>query len=500
MNSNRDLIHQLEVTINSRYRLIFFNTAEEERAETLLKLLADYMGLPFFNWSRSKGLVRDDNQNKGKIYNSEDINIAIGHIEASSFPAIYHFEGMLNHLEDLNIVDKLRNTVLKLSKINGAIILTGNISNIPEPLKIHSTILNMPEPSIDEYRDLLTHIIRDLKFKNNLEVDIKPEEKTQLLNNIKGLTLTEAEKILTKIMVVDNTLSNEDIRSVIEEKKDIIEKDGVLEYYPVEESMGDIAGLNALKDWLAKRKNIITDPGKAKEFGLEFPKGILVLGVPGCGKSLCAKAVAMEWGLPLLKFDTANLYNKYIGETEKNLKNAIETSEKMSPVVLWIDEIEKAFTISGSGQDGGVSMRVFGTFLNWMQERKGDVFIFATANDVSKLPPEFLRKGRFDEIFFVDLPDFESRKIIFDIHLKKRDKDSQKFDLDLLANSSDGFSGSEIEQVVVSSLYTAFSESTELSTEILLNEIAKTSPLSVTMAERIYNLREWAEERTVSAH
>lgn len=500
MNRNRDLIHQLEVTIKSRYRLVFFNTSEEKRAGYLLKLLADYMGLPFFYWTRTKGLVRDDIENKGKIYNSEDINIALGHIEASSFPAIYHLEGMLSYFENLNIVEKLKDTVLKLSKLNAAIIVTGNIANIPEPLKIHSTILNMPEPSIDEYRDLLGHIIRDLKLKNNLEINITPEEKTQLLNNIKGLTLTEAEKILTKIMVVDNTLSGSDIRRIMDEKKDIIEKDGVLEYYPVEESMSDIAGLDSLKDWLAKRKNIITDPDKAKEFGLEFPKGILVLGVPGCGKSLCAKAVAMEWGLPLLKFDTANLYNKYIGETEKNLKNAIETSEKMSPVVLWIDEIEKVFSISGSGEDGGVSMRVFGTFLNWMQERRGDVFIFATANDVSKLPPEFLRKGRFDEIFFVDLPDLESRRIIFEIHLKKRDKDISKFDLGLLAKNSEGFSGSEIEQVVVSSLYTAFSDGKELSTEILLNEIIKTSPLSVTMAERIYKLRQWAKERTVSAH
>jgi len=204
----------------------------------------------------------------------------------------------------------------------------------------------------------------------------------------------------------------------------------------------------------------------------------------------------MEWGLPLLKFDTANLYNKYIGETEKNLRKAIDTSEKMSPVILWIDEIEKAFSSVSSDHDGGVSTRIFGTFLSWMQERKGDVFIFATANDVSKLPPEFLRKGRFDEIFFVDLPGKDSRKNIFNIHLEKRDKSPTDYDLEMLSGLTDGFTGSEIEQLIVSGLYTAFSSGLELSTEILLEEINKTAPLSVTMAERIESLRDWAEGST----
>lgn len=358
----------------------------------------------------------------------------------------------------------------------------------------------MPDPTIDEYRDLLLHIVRDLRFKDNLEVELSTQQESQLLNNIKGLTLTEAEKILTKIMIVDNKLSVEDIRDIVDAKKEIIEKEGVLEYYPVEESMDGIAGLTNLKDWLEKRKNIVIDPDGAKKFGLDFPKGILVLGVPGCGKSLCAKAVAMEWGLPLLKFDTANLYNKYIGETEKNLKKAIETSEKMSPVILWIDEIEKAFSSVSSDHDGGVSTRIFGTFLSWMQDRKADVFIFATANDVSKLPPEFLRKGRFDEIFFVDLPGAESRNKIFEIHLQKRNKNISDFDLELLTQLTENFTGSEIEQLVVSGLYTAFSAGKELSTDIIAEEINKTAPLAVTMAERIKNLRQWAESRTVNAN
>ena len=310
----------------------------------------------------------------------------------------------------------------------------------------------------------------------------------------------EAEKVLTKSIVEDGMLAPDDINKVIEEKIKVVEREGLLEYYPNEETMDSVADLRGLKSWLAKRKEIILQPEKAREFGLTFPKGVLLLGVPGCGKSLCAKAVAMEWGLPLLKLDPSNLYNKYIGESEKNFKRAMQTAEKLSPVILWIDEIEKAFSSVSGDQDAGVSTRIFGTFLSWLQDRNGDVFIVATANDVQKLPPEFMRKGRFDEIFFVDVPDEESRGAIFKIHLEKRGKSASNFDINSLVEVSDGFSGSEIEQVIVSALYTAFSNNTEVTTQLLLKEINGTKPLTVTMKDRIDNLRQWAKERTVSAH
>jgi SpoVK/Ycf46/Vps4 family AAA+-type ATPase len=244
---------------------------------------------------------------------------------------------------------------------------------------------------------------------------------------------------------------------------------------------------------------VIATPKRAEEFGLDFPRGILLLGVPGCGKSLSAKAVAMEWELPLLKLDPSNLYNKFIGESEQNFKRAMKAAERMAPVVLWIDELEKAFATGGDA-DGGVSQRILGSFLSWMQDRQGDVFIVATANDISKLPPEFLRKGRFDEIFFVDLPDGETRKEIFRIHLGSREQDVDLFDLEQLTASTEGFSGAEIEQVVVSGLYTAFTADEPLSTEILVAESRRTRPLSVTMAEHIARLREWARTRAVSAN
>jgi SpoVK/Ycf46/Vps4 family AAA+-type ATPase len=261
--------------------------------------------------------------------------------------------------------------------------------------------------------------------------------------------------------------------------------------------MGDVAGLGELKGWLRKRQAAFEDPGRAEEFGLTPPKGLLLIGVQGCGKSLCAKAVAAEWKLPLIRLDPSNLYNRYVGESEKNLKRAIRVAEAMAPVVLWIDEIEKSF--SQEDADGGPGQRIFGTFLGWLQDKKENVFVVATANDISKLPPELLRKGRFDEIFFVDLPEGDARRRILEIHLERRKRDPSKFDLVRLVDLTDGFSGAEIEQAIVSALYTAFSREEDLTTETIAEEIELTKPLSVTMAERIDALRAWAQDRAVFA-
>ena len=255
--ANKDILHDLDVLIRSRYSLIFLDAKEENRAETLLRLLADHMNMPFFTWSLTNGLLREDLDSAAPVYNSQDILIALGHIETSLFPAIYHFKNIEKKLEDESVAEKLKNISNGFSKEDAALIMTGTSIQIPEQLKVHSTVVNMPDPTIEEYRDLLLHIVRDLRFKDNLEVELSTQQETQLLNNIKGLTLTEAEKILTKIMIVDNKLSAEDIRDIVDAKKEIIEKEGILEYYPVEESMEGIAGLSNLKDWLEKRKNIV---------------------------------------------------------------------------------------------------------------------------------------------------------------------------------------------------------------------------------------------------
>ena len=321
----------------------------------------------------------------------------------------------------------------------------------------------------------------------------------KLVDNLQGLSLIEAEKIVAKAIVEDSQLGRADIERVMLAKQKMLRQDGLLEYYQTNDSLAEVAGIDGLKKWLGKRRAIIQKTKKAKEFGLEFPKGILLLGIQGTGKSLCAKAVSSDWGLPLLKMDPSGLYNKYIGESEKNFKKATKLAEQMAPAILWIDEIEKAFGGSGD-MDAGVSQRILGSFLSWLQEKKADVFVVATANDISKLPPELVRKGRFDEIFFVDLPDDSARAEIISIHLKKRRRDPKNFDLVKLAQISAGFSGAELEQAVISGLYTAFSESQDLNTEYLAHEIEQTMPLSRTLSDRLEALRAWSKDRTVSAN
>jgi len=492
-----DTLRDLELLVRSRYGLICLDTAEEKRAEPLLAHLADRLSIPLFSWTGTKGLRKAGED--ACVYGSQNPAAALGHVELSAIPALYVFYGLAGELSDKLLVQKLKDAAAGFEKRTGAIILVDPNPEIPAALAVSSTVVPLPAPDAGEYRGLLERIIRDLSARIALRVNISPKDTDRLMNNLKGLSLLEAEKALTRVMIEDGQLSPEDISRVVQAKKEAVLKNGLLEYYPVEENLADIAGLRGLKCWLAKRREMIADPEKARAFGLSFPKGILLVGVQGCGKSLCAKAVAMEWGLPLLKLDPSGLYNKYIGESERNFNRAVKTADKMAPVVLWIDEIEKAFASSPPESDGGVSQRIFASFLSWLQEKKSEVFVVATANDISRLPPEFIRKGRFDEIFFVDLPDAAARKTIFGIHLAKRKCAPAGFDLDALAAAAEGFSGAELEQCVVSALYTAFSLKSPLATGLVMAEIRATNPLSRTMAEKITALREWAYGRTVPA-
>jgi len=494
----RDALKDLDLLLRSRYGLIHLDTKEEDRANSLLRHLADARKLPFFTWTRSQGLVRagmDD-----AVYQTTDPVKALRHVATARIPALYHFESLIGALQGQDLlVAQLRDAAKSMDSIDGSVVLTGDGVDLPPPLDEMAAHVTLPGPSDAEFREMLSSIVRDLSERQEVEVSLTHEEMAALVKNLSGLTLMEAGKILTKAIVEDGALTSKDIQVVIDAKRQIVERDGLLEYYPVETTMAGVADLKTLKEWLAKRKAVVKSPESAEQFGLAFPKGMLLLGVPGCGKSLSAKAVASEWGLPLIKLDPSNLYNKYIGESEGNFKRAMKAAERMSPVVLWIDELEKAFA-SGGSEDGGVSQRILGSFLSWMQDRRGDVFVVATANDIQRLPPEFLRKGRFDEIFFVDLPDEETRAEVFRIHLSNRGHDAATFDLAALAAATEGFSGSEIEQVVVSALYTAFSSKKTLDTAALQAEIAATRPLSVTMVERMDAMREWAKERTVSAN
>ncbi|HSJ12965.1 MAG TPA: AAA family ATPase [Longimicrobiales bacterium] len=487
----------LELLIRSRYGLIHVDTLEEERVAKLLRHVSDRLTLPLFTWSRSRGLRRDGYENA--VYDTQEPAQALAHIAASRTASLYHFAGGAALLREAALTDRFKEIAAELGQRHGALVLCGTELDAPPALERILAVVRLPEPDAADFRALLQHLVRDLRRRGPAQVELTPGDETRLLASLRGLTLLEAEKLLTRAIVDDGRLTADDVERIAAARRARVERAGVLEYYPAEESLAEVADLAGLKAWLARRRSIIAHPEQAADFGLTFPRGVLLIGVPGCGKSLCARAVAADWGLPLLKLDTGTLYNKYIGETEKNFRRAMQSAEKLAPCVLFIDELEKAFASDGSA-DGGVSQRVLGSFLGWMQERKGDVFTVATANDVSRLPPEFLRKGRFDEIFFVDLPDEAARRQILEIHLRRRRQEPDRFDLAAIAAAAPQFSGAELEQAVVAALYTAFSAREPLTTASILAEIAATRPLSTVMAEKIGALRAWAHGRTVAAN
>jgi SpoVK/Ycf46/Vps4 family AAA+-type ATPase len=493
-----DIVRDLELLVRSRYALIVLDTVEDDRADSVLTYLSTTLSMPLFNWNASKGLRRAGAENAA--YDSGTAAKCLSFIEASPLAALYHLHDFAEYLGDAGVVSKLKDAATQFSRAAGAIFLSGGGITIPDALSTVATRVSLPALETADYKRLLDKVVRDSSMKMRVEVDLSADETSQLLTNLRGVTLMEAERILTRAIVEDGKLDASDIPRVVASKRESVAKDGVLQYVPADAGMADVIGLEGLKTWLAKRRLILTETARASQFGLTFPKGLLLLGVPGCGKSLCAKAVAKEWALPLLKLDAGALYDKFIGETEKNFRKAMDTAERVAPDVLWIDEIEKAFASGGGGDaDGGLSTRLLGGFLTWLQDRHGDVFVVATANDIERLPPELLRKGRFDEIFFVDLPGAEARAAIFALHLKKRGQAPEKFDTAALAAAADGFSGSEIEQVVVSALYSAFAAHADLSTAAVLAEVNATNPLSRTMGDKIEALRDRAKDKTVSA-
>ena len=498
----QDLPQELELLIRSRYGLIVLETLEEDRVESILKQIASSLSLHYYSWSRSKGLRRGMSSSQPTVDVGEEAAMdpakALAIVEREG-SGIFQFDGLDNHFDDALVVSQLRDVVLGFNRRRGAVVITGHDVRLPERLRVHATTRRLAPPAFEDYRALFERCVRDNAARMNLRVELERAEVEQLVNNLMGLTLLEAEKVVTKLIMDDGSITRDDISQVISAKRQAVEQDGLLEYHRSAEDLGQVAGLAGLKEWLDKRRAMVADPVRAQQFGLSFPKGVLLLGVPGCGKSLCAKAVSREWGLPLLKLDPANLYDKYVGDSEKNFKRAMLMAERLAPIVLWIDELEKAFSGGAGEDDGGVSRRVFGTFLSWLQERSGDVFVVATSNDVKELPPEFIRKGRFDEVFFVDLPGAEARREIFAIHLRRRRQEVARFDLPALAAASERFSGAEIEQAIVSALYSAFDARTPLTTETILAELRATRTLADTMSERLTELRAWASTRTVAA-
>lgn len=375
---------------------------------------------------------------------------------------------------------------------------------LPADLKKDITVLDFDLPTSDEIASVLDGIIRD-NSGGNLKVNLNPKEKEELVKAAVGLTLQEAENAFARAMVNDGCLNSEDVDIVLKEKSQVIKKSDILEYIDSKVKIEDVGGLENLKKWLSKRDKSWLD--SAKKYGLPSPKGVLLTGVPGCGKSLIAKSISSMWHLPLLRFDVSKVFNMYVGNSESNMREAIKMAEAISPCVLWIDEIEKGFSGLGGSGDSGTTSRIFGTFLSWMQEKTKPVFVVATANNIDSLPSEMMRKGRFDEIFFIDLPTFNERKQIFKVHLESRltypevrgDFEINDETLKHLSNITEGFGGSELEQIVVMGLYDAFSEDRSITLNDFENAVKNTVPLSVTQAEQIISIRNWANVRAVAA-
>jgi AAA+ superfamily predicted ATPase len=491
----KDAARDLELLIRSRYPLITVDTVDEDRLRGLLSRVAGRLDVPLFVWSRTRGLARQGLL-KG-IYDTTDPLKALGHLAATGHPGVYLLADFHPYLAEPVIQRKLRETLETFTGDLRALVISGHGLEFPPELKNQSVPYRLALPDLEEIRTEMRRLVSEVRGAQYLEVHLSAEEADELAANLRGLTLDEIRRALRRAMLEDDRLDPSDLKHVLDAKRDAVGDTGLLEFFPPAEVAEPVGGMAGLREWLEKRRAALGE--RAREFGLEPPRGVLLLGVQGCGKSLFARNVAPVWGLPLVRLDPAVLYDKYIGETEKNLRRALETVEAMAPAVLWIDEIEKGFATESGEADGGTSRRLLGTFLTWLQERAGEVFVVATANDVSALPPEMLRKGRFDEIFFIDLPDESERAEILALHLRQRERNPEEFDLPELARESSGFSGAELEQAIVAWLYTAFAEDRLLDSAVLLEEIRTAVPLSVTMAERVQALRAWARDRAVPA-
>ena len=489
--------HEIKTLILSYHPVIVIETLEEERVDMVLETVSQQLRMPLFEWTVTRGLRR--REQKSAFHGTNQPLILLKHMAGLSIEAIYHLKDFAAHLDGPEVQRQFRELSSLFSGKRSTLVISGGNVTLPSNLSHLAVHYRLRFPSHDELRTAVREQLQALRAQHSFQIDLGPDGLEELLRALSGLTLKQARQVLAYCILDDGRLGGEDIGRIIERKGEAIREHGLLEYYPVSSNEYELGGFKALRSWLDRARTGFSK--KAREFNLKPPKGVLLVGVQGCGKSLAAKYVAKQWRLPLLKLDAGRLFDKYVGESEKNFRRATGQAESMAPVVLWIDEIEKSFAAGGSGDaDGGLGKRILGAFLTWLQEKNDEVFVVATANDLSALPPELLRKGRFDEIFFVDLPDVQERSSILEIHLKLRNQKPSDFDLERLSAETNGFSGAEIEQVIITALYRALHGKTDLTTESLIQEVHATIPLSVSRREQIEELRAWARQRFVSAN
>ncbi len=507
----------LTTLFRARFPFIYISTYEETRVVQLISKIAQNKQKirsirDVFVYSVTDGLKKYTASGQEAVNNANEPIEALNHIDNYNSPAILILKdvhtlfGNQGRNIDYNFVRKIRDVAasLKNAEYSKNVVIIAPSLVLPADLQKDITVVEFDLPTLEEIKTVLNEMI-ELNDGSGVKISLTEDEKEILCKGAQGLTLQEAENAFARAMVSRGQLTINELDVIMEEKCQVIKKSGILEFIKSDMSINDVGGLENLKKWLRKRNNSWL--GKAqKDYNLPSPKGVLITGVPGCGKSLTAKAMSAMWQLPLLRLDVGKIFSGLVGSSEENMRKAIQTAEAVAPSILWIDEIEKGFGGVGKENDGGTSTRVFGTFLTWLNEKQKPVFVIATANNINALPSEMLRKGRFDEIFFVDLPVTNERKAIFKLHLEKRLKDSisKSFKvtedlLNRLAEKTEGFVGAEIEQAVIAALFEAFSENRALKEDDLFKVIANTVPLSTTQAEQIMSIRSWANERAVAA-
>src|SRR5450631_33428 len=548
MSSPQSPIDRLKVLLNSSAPIVVMETVEEMRAVSLVRAACSELSLAVFEWSIADGLVRSGSgaaaqqpgayspaqprpdyragslpqgnseadrlvravmsssgsdagaAPKSAMYNTADPVQALANLETLTVEAAFVLKDFHRHMDNPVVVRRLRDVGQKFSTNRRTLVLTAPSIEMPPELAGLVEFLDLPLPDRDRLREIIRETYTRMAGTHTLKLQLDASGVDAMAVNLRGLTEETAERAISQTLVGRLALSPDCITDVLEAKKALLKRSEMVEFVDATDNMASVGGLDHLKRWLQQRRGAWDDG--ALKFGLEPPKGVIILGVQGCGKSLCARAIAGEWKLPLVKFDTAAVYDKFIGETEKRIQKVFRVAEGLAPCVLWIDELEKVFAGSGpdsASADAGVSSRLLASFLSWMQDRKSPVFVAATCNNVTVLPPELIRKGRFDELFFVDLPNAAERRHIFSIQLAKRKRNPAEFDLEKISAAAKGYSGAEIDAAVQGGLYAAYSEKTQLSTQSLLDALAQTVPLSVTRAEAIATLRTWARLRAVPA-
>ncbi len=489
--STSDVLDQMRSRILAEYPFLFLRTWEERRWQKELQGLADEIERGLVVWTATTGADTapdgDDKETRDPISFLESI---------SRYPSQHLFliKDFHPFLEDRQVVRLLRDMAPVLAREQKALLFLGPVDEVPLELQKDASRIELPLPGIAELRGELTAVRKRLKRETGTKLSISAQQEEHLLQAVLGLTAGEAHHALTLALSGRSEIEDEVFDQLVGEKKQMIEGSDLLEFFDLQEGVGDVGGLNGLKEWILRRSSAFTE--RAREQGVPMPKGVLLLGVQGCGKSLTARVTARALSFPLIRLDVTKLLDKDRGSSEKNMSDVLRLMETIAPAVLWLDEIEKAF--AGADEDinrDSTMAHLMGQFLIWMGERTAPVFVVATANSIANLPPEMLRRGRFDELFFIDLPNFHERKAIFDIHLEKRGWNPENYDTEKLAAKTEEFSGAEIEQIVSAAIVDAFDEGKVVTQKDLLVSREQTVPLSTTMREEIFELREWARTR-----